>query len=1119
MKKFHAREKSFFPVLLTIFLYIFGYVNAWGSSGDIVFMYNGSSIGSTSSYGAKSGNYTDNGITMNVLASFGYNNSPTAFWLGSNKENSNIKRTTLASYPPIASSLNLLRTKEGIAALVFERNLTNIGKVTYTHNEGQPNVRIALVYSKDSGGSYVQLGEWEDLGTSKGSMVSFEFPTIPSAQYAIVIDSKASDSEGFVQSRVPVVTFYEGSSDVDYIITPIWNESLGEVEVRGNIIVLKPDACSEYGNPACEIISGTATVNQDGDLFVADASEDFTIQINFVPKLLHQVTLSTGSVITQENCLAAIDLPVMELLEDYVQAGWRFSGWSEEEAAGNPSNITLILAGKETYMPQQDVILYAVYEKTERIDINYNLVAGISQLEDGTYLLGSLIDKVYHFFNGSVTSSIGGTVSSNSNSKRFETIPNGAIELTLESTSEENQYAFRLGSDYLGSSKPGSGGLELGSVNTSPWILSFSGSSLNSMRYSVSGKNAYLRGYKDSNGIVSLRPYAQSTSTTTDPVVLFKKILTPVVFYSSNPDCSVSRNITWKGLVNDDWSLDANWAPVHVPTRENDVVISAEAPCFPVLKDDGSIYECNNITFEMGGQIGRVDLLNYNKAHVQLNFGVTGMTDRWHMLSMPIQNVLTGDLAFGGAPSVFLRKFDANISDDGSWMKGNWSNYKTSNIESFGLAEGFILWVNGKEYNDTNLAAVSNVLELPCFENTDESGINIANPYHHYDAIEQKSTFNLFNSEGEVVGQEISCTRDIVNDYRFIYEKQGVSGNIIVPIAFGNTGLALVGNPYMSSLDFNTFYTDNFDALTGSYQIWTGTGFSVYTKGIGYSGNVQLNQYIAPMQSFIVEKNEMNNSSSLVFNAANVSVVSPSTSDSKLRAFENSIDKLDIIASNGSNSILTFIANREDGSVEFGNKDSRKLLLGISNAPEIYTIKGSPNGEIGVGANIINTNDITIPMGLATKHLGNITLTFRGMDNYNANITFIDKKIGMSENITGKAVYEYSFDYISPQKENVVIANEERFAIQFTPIVSAGLDNGMDVQIQSYSKNNAIFLSSNLLNLIKQVMVYNAQGVLVYVDENVDSPNCTIYSSTIPDFCIIKLITENGTKNIKILKK
>ena len=1115
MKKFQQKTKLLFSVLLTI-AFLSGAVNAKSATDDVIFRYDGSPIGLNPSYGPKSGSYTNNGITMTLSASLGYNGSISEFWLGSNDNSSHITNSTLSSYPSIASAVGLQIKKQKVATLIFEKELINVGRVTYSHASCQPNTRIALVYSVDNGASYMQLGSWQDLSVGSGGIVSFEFPTIPLAQYAIVVDRKTNGSKDYVQNKAPMVTFYEGDTNIDYVISPIWDESFGNVELRGCVLIVTSNDCVEYGIPAYEITSGTAIVTKKENLFVVDAQEDCTVQINFSTIPSRRVILDTGGVLIQDNCLSALDLPEVMLSENCINEGWKFAGWSEQKVDNGISDIVLIPAGKETYVPQKDVTLYAVYKKTEKVELSYNLVTDINQLEDASYLLGTLVNDVYYFFDGSISSGNGGAISAMGNSEKFETIPVGAVELTLVSTSKENQYAFKIGSNYLESTV--SGNIRLSATNTTPWILSFSGNSLSPVRSSVSDKTIYLRGFRASTsaGTVTFRTYASAANM---PVVLFKKTLTPIISYTSNSDCSVTSDVVWSGSFSDDWNLDMNWTPVCIPTCETNIIIPANAAYFLTLKDDGSIYECNNITFEMGGQIGRVDLLNYNKAHVQLNFGVTGMTDRWHMLSMPIQNVLTGDLAFGGAPSVFLRKFDANISDDGSWMKGNWSNYKTSNIESFGLAEGFILWVNGKEYNDTNLAAVSNVLELPCFENTDESGINIANPYHHYDAIEQKSTFNLFNSEGEVVGQEISCTRDIVNDYRFIYEKQGVSGNIIVPIAFGNTGLALVGNPYMSSLDFNTFYTDNFDALTGSYQIWTGTGFSVYTKGIGYSGSVELNQYIAPMQSFIIEKNEMNNSSSLVFNAANVSVVSPSTSDSKLRAFENSIDKLDIIASNGSNSILTFIANREDGSVEFGNKDSRKLLLGISNTPEIYTIKGSPNGEIGVGANIINTNDITIPMGLATKHLGNITLTFRGMDNYNANITFIDKKIGMSEDITGEAVYEYSFDYIPPQKENVVIANEERFAIQFTPIVSAGLDNGMDVQIQSYSKNNAIFLSSNLSNLIKQVMVYNAQGVLVYVDENVDSPNCTIYSSTIPDFCIIKLITENGTKNIKILKK
>ena len=1116
MKKFQVKTKFLFPVLLTIIFFVLGCINAWSFTGDVIFRYDGSRIDSYPGYSAKSGDYTNNGITMTLSASLGYNNSGVEFWLGSNSDNSNIANSTLSSYPSIASAVGLRETKQRVAALVFEKNLINVGKITYSHTSCQPNSRIALVCSVDNGSSYIQLGGWQNLSMEAESIISFEFPTIPVAQYAIVVDKKTSDSKDYIQNKVPMVTFYEGDTYTNYVITPTWDNSLGNVELQGTVLIVTPNDCVEYGSPVYEIISGTAIITQKDNLFVVEAQEDIMIQINFSIIPGRRVILDTGDVLIQDNCLSALDLPEVMPLEDCIKEGWEFAGWSEKRVDDTTSNVTLIPAGIGTYVPQENVTLHAVYKKTERIDLSYNLITNIDQLESGFYLLGTLVNSVYHFFDGSISSGNGNSIFTNNNRNKFETIPLGAVEVTLVSTSERNQYAFKIGSDYLESSGTGSGNLRLSSTNTTPWTLSFSGSSLSSVRYSVPDRNVYLRGFQSSpSKIVTFRTYVSNAN---EPVALFKKTLTPIISYNSDPNCSIISDITWIGSFNDDWSTDMNWAPPRVPTEEKNVIIPSKATYFPALKGNGDAYKCNNITFEMGGQIGRIDLLNYNKAHVQLNFGIAGMTDYWHMLSMPIRNVLVGDLAFGRAPSVFLRRFDANVSDNGSWMKGNWSDYKTSNIESFGAAEGFIFWVNGTNYNSENLAAVNNILELPCFENTDEMGTNISNPYHHYDATDKKSTFDLFNSRGEVTGKEAPYNRDLIDDYRFIYEEQGAFGNVSYPILFGNTDLALVGNPYLSSIDFDAFQYDNGDNITESYQIWTGTGFSVYTKGIGYSGDVNVDQYIAPMQSFIVEKRGVDSSPSLIFNVANVSVVAPRTSDSKLRTSENNIDKLDIIASNGSKSILTFIANRSDGAEEFGFKDSRKLLLGISNTPEVYTIKDSPSGKVGVGVNIVNTHEISVPIGLATKYSGDMTLTFDGMENYNANIFFIDKETGTLEDITGKATYEYTFNYTPPQKEDVEVANEDRFVVQFTPMAT-GLDKReSNTQIQAYYKDDAIFITSNLLNPIKQVMVYNAQGILIYNDENVNATDCIIPTPIISSICIIKLITENEIANLKILK-
>jgi hypothetical protein len=568
----------------------------------------------------------------------------------------------------------------------------------------------------------------------------------------------------------------------------------------------------------------------------------------------------------------------------------------------------------------------------------------------------------------------------------------------------------------------------------------------------------------------------------------------------------------WKGTSSGDWNTTANWEAGVLPSTTStapSVIIPAVASTagYPTLTAATTVHD---ITFKHGAQIGRPDFLDYQKAYFELDYTKDGMTNHWHMLSMPLKGVVSGDLAFGGKPSVFLRKFDASVPDNGSWMQGNWSAYQSSNTVPFAPAEGFISWVNESE--NTNLEKIGGILKLPNFENTDVNGYNLGNPYHEYDKDSKKSTFYYFDESGELDDDPDELERS--DSYRFIFEEDATYSSI----SFGNGGFALVGNPYPSSLDFTAFYTANLSAIANSYQIWTGTGFATYNGTAGGTADSP-DQYIAPMQSFIVRKIENGNGSfTPVFNAETMAVARPTNSTSQLRASENIADKLEITASYGNKATHTWVANREGGSSTFGNKDSRKLMLGISSVPEVYTIKESENGKTGVSVNIINTDNILIPLALATSHEGETSFIFKGMDAYNAQITLIDR----AENnkripLTGNS-FEYKFNYVPKRINDRIVADEDRFVLELTPAHATGL-NAPTEQTLVYSKDKTIHLVNSSAGSIKQVFIYNAQGRMMYANGNVVASSYKIDAGNLPEICIVKIVTDKGVKNVKVLVK
>ncbi|MDR0865625.1 MAG: hypothetical protein LBO74_11935 [Candidatus Symbiothrix sp.] len=349
-------------------------------------------------------------------------------------------------------------------------------------------------------------------------------------------------------------------------------------------------------------------------------------------------------------------------------------------------------------------------------------------------------------------------------------------------------------------------------------------------------------------------------------------------------------------------------------------------------------------------------------------------------------------------------------------------------------------------------------------------------------------------------------------DTEFTIEGSSLAGaSVSKTLKFGEdenleSFFALAGNPFMTSIDFEKLVSKNNAEITPSYLIWTGQGFSGYNTN-GSFGTIAdgLNKYIAPLQSFIVEKSNAGEIS-LDFNLTDIQATNCGNG---LKVSEKISNKLDIVASNETASVRTFIARREAG------QSSRKLMAEVSEVPDIYTL----NETTALGAQLIYTDDALIPIGLSTSYSGNMSFTFNGMDDYDAKIVFRDLEKGKEIDMTGLSRYEYSFEYIPKKINDRIVAEENRFFVQIQP-VQTGWNTPVLQEVNVYSQNKTIRVVSGFDNPIRQIKVYNTQGALVYADENVHTSSYTIHrNGYIPEVCIVKVITGQGIKNVRIFVK
>ncbi|MDL2243471.1 hypothetical protein LJB84_01325 [Bacteroidales bacterium OttesenSCG-928-J19] len=644
-----------------------------------------------------------------------------------------------------------------------------------------------------------------------------------------------------------------------------------------------------------------------------------------------------------------------------------------------------------------------------------------------------------------------------------------------------------------------------------------------------------------------------------------------VFFYRENID--VDAPLQWTGSVDSDWNNSENWYPKKTPDSNSVVYIPGKGiDAYPILSGDKADNVCKEIYFIYGSQLGRSDLLTYEKAHVQLNFGLLDsqkpqlkenditkpfryaayhsekpiVRNKWHMISNPLKKTVTGDYSFGGYTGTFLRKFDASNPKTGSALSANWTEFYTAANVELRAAEGFIFWMNnfsssfpyleyGKEGEiEFGLQQLNGILELPYYE---DEKMSQAHRIHKYEEENHRSVFRRFDKNtGDLTNQIDNYIRgDKDEAYRFIFEKDdspsaSVAYRVFMPEA-GEGRFALLGNPYMSAIDFDEFYEDNKNYIDPIYQLWTGDSFSTYNASTGEgSGDVdaKVDNLISPMQSFLVQLKEGTipvEGRELVFNIENITPTALSTSAiMRSKKSDRCNEVLSITSSNASGAIRTVVARNEAGNSVFNEMETPKLLSSVRRVPDLYLLKPTDVGStemLGVSYAVIGNETIELPIALATTTKGMNTFKLNGMDSYkDTQIIFFDKELGLQEIITGREEYEYSFNYTpSVDSKGKIIPNEDRFGLLLLrmPTQLDGIENEEDILIYSDKKGTIQVYSSNV-DPLHSVYLYDAQGCIIYQKQEIGSSTHEIsIRNTAYPYVLIQVVTKNGMKKGKII--
>ncbi|WP_163629544.1 cellulase family glycosylhydrolase [Paludibacter sp. 221] len=641
------------------------------------------------------------------------------------------------------------------------------------------------------------------------------------------------------------------------------------------------------------------------------------------------------------------------------------------------------------------------------------------------------------------------------------------------------------------------------------------------------------------------------------------------------------KNMVWKGTVDNDWNKPENWSPNSTPDGATDVYIPGNmesTPKYPILSGNKADNVCHAIYFMQGAEVARPDLLTYEKAYVVLNVGTGGQesmseTDflsdvtaenrrkfaaansgllarqQWHMLSAPLKQMTSGGFAFGGYPLTFMRKWDIQSPEAGTLMTGRWTGYYRGFNENLTAGEGFILWINKAEDKDMyreagngtdnhftanrnyGIKETNGILEFPYYEDDDmirarrtqaSEGSNLRY-YYIYDSPENTDTYMQVTDKSDVYAFDQSA-------YRFVVEDNNRNFPATTTVAYNNENESrslLIGNPYMSSVDFQEFYNQNSDKIYSYYKVWDedededeeNSGFITYSFGTDNQSEIptgDVTRYIPPMQSFVVTTKAATGEQSLTFNVATMTAVADGSNKLRIAGSNNSNDNntnlLRVKISNGKASSQAVIAHQRPDATDAYNpeEDIYKLFSPSAGVPEVYTSVDNWAVEI----NHLSSTDITVPVCIKGGGEENMEFSITGMNRYDGDkaIYFIDSEQGNTINISGQEHFTYSFSNKAGAKE------EGRFFVRYES--GQGNNTDSDVSIKAYFKDSEIYIISLNSDLINSVQLYDVNGKLLYSNQQVENLMLSINNAALQnvDFVIIKVVTENGSKNIKLIR-
>ncbi|MDL2223234.1 hypothetical protein LJB98_03950 [Bacteroidales bacterium OttesenSCG-928-M11] len=564
---------------------------------------------------------------------------------------------------------------------------------------------------------------------------------------------------------------------------------------------------------------------------------------------------------------------------------------------------------------------------------------------------------------------------------------------------------------------------------------------------------------------------------------------------------------------------------------------------------------CNVIYFKhasgtQSGELGRQDLLNYQEANVDL----TVNTVRWYGISAPLKNLYAGDYMFKQAnPLTEIRYYNTGSSSQevpsvGGTGLTNWAEPVNTTTIELKAGEGYALSVGSLYFKALPTDGFANYTDyVTAVKNNSEEWYSVA-----FSFPQTTTTFNFYH---EILKRPMDHTETITDEngrkyrHRFVYEEELGKNEykdeygrtvistvpaedpiVSIPVKTGGTltgkdseSYMVVGNPFMSHLDFEAFYKENYQLIEPGYKILQGsiTGdegyFSIMGKDTGKDGTISdpisteengslTLRSIPPMQTFIVTlKSGASDSDKLKINR-DMGVVDKDNSILQSPTLNRNLLRLSVSDQNESRTSAVVKVSENSFDEYNSSEDSRLVLIeDVTSVSHIFTI---------VDGNYLDINRLgelpsTLPIGVLQGSKGKSTLSISGFDTFSGyTFYFIDADKDRKIPLEGDS-FEYEFDYDGSSSIG-------RFYL-VTEDVNQIKDLYSDLSV--YSQRGMINILALDGSPITEVSIYNVEGHLLYKSVDTGKSRLSIPQPGSSAVMIVKASTSSSSIVTKVINK